>query len=123
MTNEEIQQAIDDAMAIANNAQDGVALRLEAARLQMLVNMHERTDQQSTVSGDSGSFDGEWYLEVRQDVINALENKIHTGFELVPPWGKTTEVRSYLINQSQAEDLFKMVIDVLANGGVFLNVH
>ena len=79
MTKEEIQDAIDvAAKAKYSNGRDGVALRLEAGRLQMLVNMHEErllTPPLSPVLSDSDDISFNEYIDARNDAIERLVRK------------------------------------------------
>ncbi len=78
MNNQAIQQIIDDAEAIADNSQSGITLRLEAARLQVLVNMHEErllTPPPSPVRSDSGDLSVNQYVDARDGAIGRLVRK------------------------------------------------
>ena len=105
MTKEEIQTAIDMAFdSKYGNGRDGVALRLEAARLQVLVNMHEErllTPPLSPVRSDSGDLSVNEYVEdARDDAIGRLVRK------------------PFYFRPDYAGQIADVIIDVLVQAGV-----
>lgn len=74
MNSNEIQKAIEEAAGITGKQRADIQLRLEAARVQLLVDTIGQTASQTPEIRDSRDFDGELYIEVRDDIVERLTN-------------------------------------------------